>query len=112
MDVTFQFTCVAYSRSVGGAMRVLLAIDQGDRMLFDGEPVLLAEHRPSADASALRVEGPDAMDPVVVELVRSAIAIPLAALVDGSFGRDGELRLEQLLDARVAVLLPSDTFDR
>jgi hypothetical protein len=111
MHETFELTCVAYSRSTGGTMRLLLAIERDGEPLFDGEPALLVEHRPGDDPSSLRAEGPDALDAAATELVRTAAAQDLAALVDSAFDRTGELRADLLLDRSVRVELPRGTFD-
>ncbi|MCW2972343.1 MAG: hypothetical protein JWN72_616 [Thermoleophilia bacterium] len=110
MTSTFSLIPVAFLRSVGGSLSVLLAVDEGDAQLFGGEPALLVVHRPGADPAALQVEGAEALVPAAVEVVAS-VATELAALVDGAFTSAGEFDGELLLGARITVAAPVGSFD-
>ena len=109
MTSTFALIPVAFLRSVGGMFSVLLAVDEGDAQLFDGEPALLVVHRPGASAAELQVEGAEALVPDAVEVVAS-VASELVRLIEGAFDDDGAFDGERLLGARVVVDAPVGSF--
>lgn len=90
-------------------MRVLLAVDEGDVQLFEGEPALLVAHRPFAPAELLRVEGADALVAAALDAVVSA-ASELAALIDAAHDRGGQFDGERLLGRRVTIAAPAGSF--
>lgn len=87
---------VAFIRQTGGRIHVLFAIDEGGADCFDGEPVLLVDHRPGAAPDQLTVEGADALSPHAVELIR-AEAAALAAWIDGALDASGTFDGQRLL---------------
>jgi hypothetical protein len=111
MTATFQLTCVAYVRSTGGRVRLLLAIDRDGRPLFDGEPALLVEHRPGAPASRLLVEGPEGMDDAALELVHMSTGDAMARLIDDAHDEQGTLCGERLLGSAVSMQARAGSFD-
>ena len=109
MTSTFALIPVAFLRSVGGVFSVLLAVDEGDAQLFDGEPALLVVHRPGAPAADMQVEGAEALVPAAVEVV-AGVATELVRLIDAAFTDDGAFDGERLLGARVVVDAPAGSF--
>jgi hypothetical protein len=107
----FELVAVAFVRSTGGRIRVLLAVDRDGEQLFDGEPALLAEHRPGSSPDELQLDGADAIDVDAVARVRALVAVELAALVEGSFNRRGEFDGQLLLGRTVAFRGPVNSFD-
>lgn len=111
MDVAYTATCVAFVRSVGGQLRVLLCIDRGDEQLFDGDPALLVEHRPGAAASELLLEGPDAVPAASLRALRDLLADRVARLLDDACDDTGEFRRELLLGRTIQFNAPRSVFD-
>lgn len=111
MDVAFSATCVAFLRSPGGRLRVLLCIDRGDEPLFDGDPALLAEHRPGAPSEQLLLEGPDALAASTVQQARALLAPRLVELLDQAFDDAGEFRRERLIGRAIEFRAPAAAFD-
>ncbi|MBC7462418.1 MAG: hypothetical protein H7287_13760 [Thermoleophilia bacterium] len=109
MTSTYFLIPVAFLRSVGGLFSILLAVDEGDAQLFDGEPALLVVHRPGAPAEALQVEGAEALIPAAVEVVAS-VATELVNLIEAAFTSAGEFDGERLLGARIAIDAPTGSF--
>jgi hypothetical protein len=110
VESTFDLVAVAFMRSVGGRVRVLLAIDRDGEQLFEGEPALLVEHRPGTAASELVVDGADRIDPAAFELVARLAAAELAALIEASFDETGEFDGQRLLGRPVQLRARSDCF--
>ncbi|MCB0880066.1 MAG: hypothetical protein KDC46_13930 [Thermoleophilia bacterium] len=110
MHADFQLTCVAFARSTGGRVRLLLAVDRGEEQLFDGEPVLLVDHRPGSRHEQLELTGPDAMEPAIVQQVHAAAALQLAALVDAAFDETGSFDGQRILGTGPTVALPAGLF--
>lgn len=111
MDVAFTATCVAFVRSPGGRLRVLLCVDRGDQQLFDGEPALLAEHRPGCAPEQLLLEGPDAVAVPAVQRVRALLAQQLVELLDQACDDAGEFHRERLVGRSVEFQAPAGVFD-
>ncbi|MCW2926910.1 MAG: hypothetical protein JWM86_878 [Thermoleophilia bacterium] len=107
----FELVVVAFVRSTGGRVRVLMAVDRDGEQLFDGEPVLLVDHRPGDHHDALVLEGPDGLDPSAVAAVRAAGSAVLVALVEGAFTDDGSFDGTRMLDRPVTLRLPNRAFD-
>jgi hypothetical protein len=111
VDSGFELIAVAFVRSTGGRVRVLLAIDREGRQLFDGEPALLAEHRPGRAAHELTLEGADRIDVAAIEHVRLLVAAGLAQLVEDAFDQEGTFDGQRLLGRAVAFRAPDNWFD-
>jgi hypothetical protein len=111
VTATFELVAVAFLRSTGGRVRVLLAIDRDGQQLFDGEPALLVEHRPGAPAAELALETADRIRPSAVDVVLAAITDDLARLVDEAHDELGQLDGERLLGRGASLRAPADTFD-
>jgi hypothetical protein len=107
---TYQLTCVAFVRSTGGRIRVLLTIDRDGLPLFDGDPALLVEHRPWTEPGSLTVDGPDSLDPVAYEVVHRSVAPELASIVDEAHDRTGAFDASRLLGRSVGFEAPVDAF--
>lgn len=97
--------------TVGGRVRLLLAVDREGLALFDGDPVLLAEHRPGADPEELLLEGPDALPARGVRRIWIAAHRQLADLVVLAFDEQGSFDGQRVLGHVIDVSLPARTFD-
>lgn len=109
MTTTYHLTPVAFVRTTGGRLNVLLAVDEGDLHLFDGEPALLVSHRPGAAHHELQVEGAEALDARAIDAVRG-VAHELARLIEGAFDVRGEFDGQRLLGQRVPVVASAGCF--
>lgn len=110
MEVEFQLVVVAFVRSAGGQVRVLLAIDREGVQLHEGEPVLLASVRPHATDPVV-VEGPDEMDPERTTAVSRYAGERLRAMVESAFDEQGSLAAERLLGRSATWVGPPEWFD-
>jgi hypothetical protein len=106
---TFHLIPVAFLRSTGGMVNVLLAVDEGDEQLFEGEPALLVAHRPGSPPHELRVETAAALAQESLDAVQR-VADVLAQLIEGAYTRQGEFDPDLLLGKRVPLDAPSGTF--
>ncbi|MCW2921474.1 MAG: hypothetical protein JWL76_1348 [Thermoleophilia bacterium] len=111
MTATFQLVAVAFLRSTGGRVRVLLAIDRDGEQLFDGEPALLLEHRPGAPAGTIELETADRIRASAIDVVHAAVAAELAQLVEDAHDEFGQLDGERLLGRSAEFSARADTFD-
>ena len=111
MTATLQLVAVAFLRSTGGRVRVLLAVDRDGMQLFDGEPALLVEHRPGRAADELVLEAADRIRASAVDVVLAAVATDLAQLVEDAHDEFGQLDGERLLGRGATLVAPVDTFD-
>lgn len=111
MTATFHLVAVAFLRSTGGRVRVLLAVDRDGEQLFDGEPALLIEHRPGRAPRELVLEAADSIRPEATELVLAAVANELVQLVEQALDDFGQLDGERLLGRSTSLAAPADTFD-
>ena len=110
-EVRYTLMAVAFVRSVGGRVRLLVSVD-GEAPLFDGEPVLLVEHRPGAAAADLVVEPSDQVAASVSHLVVERAGIALVELVEQAFDGTGQFVGERLLGTTVELSAPADAFDQ
>jgi hypothetical protein len=110
VTATFQLVAVAFLRSTGGRVRVLLAVDRDGDQLFDGEPALLLEHRPGRSASELALEGADRIPAAAIDLALAAAATDLARLVDEAHDELGQFDGERLLGRGATFEAAPDTF--
>lgn len=106
---SFQLIAVAFVRSTGGAVRVLLAIDRDGEPLHEGEPAVLIEHRPGADPSTMEAEVAGAVPAVAADAVLEN-ATELAACIEAAFDRSGTFDGQRLLGTGVTFSAPHDTF--
>jgi hypothetical protein len=111
VESSFELVAVAFMRTTGGRVRVLLAIDRDGEQLFNGEPALLVEHRPGAALDTLEVDGPDGMSRSVTDAVAQVAGAALAELIAGSFTRDGSFDGGLLLGRSISIRLASGAFD-
>lgn len=111
MDRLHQLVPVAFVRTVGGRVRLLLAVDREGVRLFDGEPALLAEHRPGAPPQQLLLDGPERMPLPAVEQVLAVARHQLAQLVELAVDEQGRFDGQRLLGRTIEVALPPSTFD-
>jgi hypothetical protein len=111
VESTFELVAVAFLRSTGGEVRVLLAVDRDGEQLFDGEPALLASHRPGRDAGQLQLEGPERVASAVVERVAELARIELARLVEEAFDEVGTFDGERMLGRSVRICAPRGLLD-
>lgn len=109
-DVHFTLVAMAFVRSAGGAVSVLFGVDQEGVPLFDGEPVLIVQHRPGADPDLLEVDVADALPPQSGDLVAERAGRSLVELVDGAFDRQGSFDGERLLGRGVDLVASADSF--
>lgn len=100
----FQLVAVAFVRSVGGRVRLLLAIDRDGVPLFDGEPALLVEHRPGAAASDMSVEGAEGIDASALAVVRERASAALAELIGSAVDASGSFDGNRLLGRDIEVV--------
>lgn len=105
----FQLVAVAFLRTTGGRVRVLLAIDRDGEQLHDGEPALLVEHRPGQSPTELVVDRADAVPEAAVELV-TRHAPALVRLVEDACDEFGQLIGERLLGSGIDVRGARDSF--
>ncbi len=110
MPATFQLVVVAFLRSTGGRVRVLLAIDRDGEQLFEGEPALLAEHRPGSPPDELALEAAGRIRAGAVDVVLASVAAQIVAMIDGAHDDFGQLVGERLLGRSATFDAPSDTF--
>lgn len=108
---TFQMTCVAFVRSTGGTVRLLLSLDRDGEPMFEGQPVLLAELRPGSAPASIRIEGPDAMPADAVAVVADSAATQIAALVEAAHGPDGSFDGNRMIGQSCAIAARVDQFD-
>lgn len=106
MSARFELVAIAFLRAAGGRMHVLLAASRDGIDLFDGEPVLLVEHRPGSDPEAMHVEGADVVPDALVAVIRTHARAPLARLVDDAFDDAGELDGQRLVGRSIAFTAP------
>lgn len=111
MDVAFNATCVAFVRSAGGRLSVLLCVDRGAERLFDGDPALLAEHRPGASPDQLVLDGPEAVPAASIDLLHGRLAEPLARLLDDAWDETGEFQRDRVLGQSVEFVAPAAILD-
>ena len=111
MPATFDLVAVAFLRSTGGRVRVLLAIDRDGEQLFDGEPALLLEHRPGASHSDLGLEGADRIPTSAIDIVLAEAATQLVRLVEEAHDAFGQLDGDRLLGRGARFHAPASTFD-
>ena len=86
-------------------------MDRDGEQLFDGEPTLLATHRPGRPAAELELEGPDQVDAEAVRGIADLARDGLAALVEGAFDGAGSFDGERILGRSVQVVAPSGSLD-
>jgi hypothetical protein len=111
VESTFELVVVAFLRSTGGVVRVLLAVDRDGEQLFDGEPALLAEHRPGAPAAQLELEGPERVDAAAVATIADLARTELARIVEHAFDDTGQFDGERILGTAVRVVAPRGSLD-
>jgi hypothetical protein len=111
VESTFELVAVAFLRSTGGMVRVLLAVDRAGEQLFEGEPALLAEHRPGRPAEELRLEGPDRLAAEVVREVEELTRDLLVDLVESAFDASGTFDGERMLGRPVGIVARHDLLD-
>lgn len=109
MNVVHELVAVAFLRSAGGRVRVLLAVDRDGQQLHDGEPVLLVEHRPGAAPDRIHVEPASVLPEGAVQHVLDA-RVELAGLVDACMTADGGFDGDLLLGRAVRIHAPSSSF--
>ena len=110
VDATFQLVAIAFLRSTGGRVRVLLAIDRDGEQLFEGEPALLLEHRPGRPAGELVLESADRIPDAATDAVLGHCAAELAQLVDQAHDESGQLDGERLLGRAATFVAAHATF--
>lgn len=110
MAASFQLVAVAFLRSTGGRVRVLLAIDRDGEQLFDGEPALLLEHRPGRPAGELVLDAADRIPGDATATVLELVATELAQLVDDAHDEFGQLDGERLLGRGTTFVAAAATF--
>lgn len=111
MECSFELVAVAFMRTVGGRVRVLLAIDRDGEQLFEGEPALLVEHRPGQPSSELVVDGADRIRAAAFAWVAEQAAAELVELVDAAFDELGQFDGQRLLGRGIAMRGPANSFD-
>ena len=98
-----QLVVVAYARSTGGRVRLLLAVEQDGQRLHEGEPVLLVEHHPAQPGSSVAVEGADVLEVDVVEHVAAVAGPAIVTLVDDAFDETGAWAPERILGKSIEL---------
>ena len=111
METDFELVAVAFMRTTGGRVRVLLAVDRAGEQLFDGEPALLLEHRPGAPAEQVLLEGADRIDATAIAHALDATRDALVELVDAAFDELGQFDGQRLLGRSIAFRAAIDSFD-
>ena len=111
MESTFELVAVAFLRSTGGEVRVLLAVDRDGEQLVDGEPALLASHRPGRSAEHVQLEGPERVAAEIVQQVAQLARIELARLVEEAFDEVGAFDGERMLGRSVRISAPHGLLD-
>lgn len=101
---TLTWVPVAFVRQTTGRMHVLFSLDLGTEQQFEGEPVLLVDHRPGDDVADIAFEPADVVDaPVVAAL--EGYRTDFAACLDRAHRRDGSFEPDLLLEQRVRMQL-------
>lgn len=109
--VRYTLVAVAFVRSVGGLLRVLLlAVDADGEPLHGGEPVLMLEVRPGAGPETVVVEPADALPATVHSIVAEQVAAPFVVMVEAAFDDTGEFQGNRLAGSTVEVHAPAGSF--
>lgn len=83
-------------------MHVLFGLDQGGVPAFDGEPVLLVDHRPGDDPSDMTFEPADVIDEATA-LQLDLHRVQFAECMSAAFTRDGSFDPERLIAQRIHI---------
>ncbi|MCW2956109.1 MAG: hypothetical protein JWO69_978 [Thermoleophilia bacterium] len=106
MPVRNDLIAVAFHHGTGGQLRVLLAVDRDGDPMYDGEPAIMATHRPGDDPSRMELEGAEAVPSEFVSELGVAVG-QLAAVLEAAFERDGSFSGARLVGQVVTVEVPA-----
>ncbi|MEO6867798.1 MAG: hypothetical protein ABI200_07230 [Gaiellales bacterium] len=112
MKIDHQLIIVAFVRTTGGRIRVLLGVDRAGTQLFGGEPVLLVEHRPGQPSSELEIEGSDQLDASLVKHIGTMTAVAIVEAIEAAFDDSGNFVSERLLGCSLSYLASPDAFGK
>jgi hypothetical protein len=91
---------VAFVRQTSGRLHVLFSLDRDGSPAYEGEPVLLVDHRPEAGIEDIEIEGSDVV--AAADLAgASANLEAFATCFTRAFAADGSFVADQLLAERI-----------
>lgn len=105
----FELHGVAFLRATGGMLHLLLAVVRDDVPIDDAEPLIIASHRPGADAASLDIELDGRLDSTVSGVIRQH-ATALVQWIEQAFDARGELDAQRLVGRAITFSAPASTF--